>query len=138
MPKQTIKIDSKLLQPFREIAGILGISLAECVERALKHRVRRIDLGNDGVQGLQVIAEDFIADTQYGSRERAEGIAERFEAFAIAAKLDGKPVGTIATKVVPTDDGWWTVEVNYLSPSGRWRDITAFDDDDDEGEQWKE
>jgi hypothetical protein len=136
MPKKTIKIDSKLLQPFREIAGILGISLAECVERALEHRIRDLDLENDG---LQVIAEQFIADTSYHSRERAEGIAERFETFAIGAKLDGKPVGTIATKVVPTDDGWWTVEVNYLSPSAQrgWREITAFDDDD-EGEQWKE
>ena len=137
MPKQTIKIDSRLLQPFREIAGILGISLAECVERELKECVRDLDLENDG---LQVIAERFIADTAYGSRERAEGIAERFEAFAIGAKLDGKPVGTIATKVVPTDDGWWTVEVNYLSSSAQrgWREITAFDDNDDEGEHWKE
>jgi len=136
MPKQTIKIDSKLLQPFREIAGILGISLAECVERALEHRIRDLDLENDG---LQVIAEQFIADTSYRARERAEGIAERFEAFAMGAKLDGKPVGTIATKVVPTDDGWWDVEVNYLSPSAQrgWRGITAYDDDD-EGEQWKE
>ncbi len=85
MPKQTIKIDSKLLQPFREIAGILGISLAECIERQLKHCV-----------------------------------------------LDGKPVGTIAAKVVPTDDGWWNVEVNYLSPSAQrgWREITAFDDEE--------
>src|SRR4030081_3518355 len=117
MPKQTIKIDSRLLQPFREIAGILGVSLAECVERALEDRVRYLDLENDG---LQVIAE-------------------RFEAFCIGAKLDGKPVGTIATKVVPTDDGWWTVKVNYLSPSAQrgWRGITAHDDDD-EGEQWKE
>ena len=137
MPKQTIKIDSRLLQPFREIAGILGVSLAECVERALEHRIRDLDLENDG---LQVIAEQFIADTSYRSRERAEGIAERFEAFAIGAKLDGKPVGTIATKVVPTDDEWWDVEVNYLTPSAQrgWREITAFDDDDDEGEQWKE
>jgi hypothetical protein len=136
MPKQTIKIDSKLLQPFREIAGILGISLAECIERQLKHCVRDLDLENDG---LQVIAERFIADTGYRSRERAEGIAERFEAFEIGAKLDGKPVGTIAAKVVPTDDGWWNVEVNYLSPSAQrgWREITAFDDDH-EGEQWKE
>jgi hypothetical protein len=136
MPKQTIKIDSRLLQPFREIAGILGVSLADCVERALEDRVRYLDLENDG---LQVIAEQFIADTSYRSRERAEGIAERFEAFCIGAKLDGKPVGTIATKVVPTDDGWWTVEVNYLSPSAQrgWREITPFDDDD-EGEQWKE
>jgi hypothetical protein len=136
MPKETIKIDSKLLQPFREIAGILGISLAECVERALEHRFRDLDLENDG---LQAIAEQFIADTSYRSRERAEGIAERFEAFAIGAKLGGKPVGTIATKVVPTEDGWWDVEVNYLSPSAQlsWREITAFDDDD-EGEQWKE
>jgi hypothetical protein len=40
---------------------------------------------------------------------------------------------------VPTEDGWWDVEVNYLSPSAQlgWREITAFDDDD-EGEQWKE
>jgi hypothetical protein len=137
MPKETIKIDSKLLQPFREIAGILGISLAECVERELKDCVRDLDLENDG---LQVIAERFIADTAYRSRERAEGIAERFEAFAIGAKLDGKPTGTVATKVVPTDDGWWDVEVNYLSPSAQrgWREITAFDDNDDEGEQWKE
>jgi hypothetical protein len=136
MPKQTIKIDGRLLQPFREIAGILGVSLAECVERALEDRVRYLDLENDG---LQVIAEQFIADTGYRSRERAEGIAERFEAFAIGAKLDGKPVGTIATKVVPTENGWWDVEVNYLSPSAQrgWREITAFDDDD-EGEQWKE
>ena len=136
MPKQTIKIDSKLLQPFREIAGILGISLAECIERQLKHCVRDLDLENDG---LQVIAERFIADTGYRSRERAEGIAERFEEFAIGAKLDGKPVGTIAAKVVSTDDGWWNVEVNYLSPSAQrgWREITAFDDDH-EGEQWKE
>jgi hypothetical protein len=135
MKRETVKIDSKLLQPFREIAGILGISLAECVERELEHRVREIDLENDG---LQVIAQQFIADTGYRSRERAEGIAERFEAFAIGAKLDGKPVGTIATKVVPTDDGWWDVEVNYLSPSAQrgWRGITAYDDDA-EDEQWK-
>src|SRR5260370_34091061 len=127
MPKQTIKIDSRLLQPFREIAGILGVSLAECVERALEDRVRYLDLENDG---LQVIAEQFIADTSYRSRERAEGIAERFEAFCIGAKLDGKPAGTIATKVVPTDDGWWDVEVIYLTPSaqGDWGGITAWDD----------
>src|SRR5260221_11251633 len=92
MKRETVKIDSKLLQPFREIAGILGISLAECVERELEHRVREIDLENDG---LQVIAQQFIADTGYRSRERAEGIAERFEAFAIGAKLDGKPAGSL-------------------------------------------
>jgi len=103
MPKQTIKIDSKLLQPFREIAGILGISLAECVERELKECVRDLDLENDG---LQVIAERFIADTAYRSRERAEGIAERFEAFAIGAKLDGKPPGRLPLRLCrPMTDG---------------------------------
>jgi hypothetical protein len=136
MPKATIKIDRELLRAHRGIARILGISLDECIERELKERVREIDLENGG---LEVIAEQFVANVAYRSRERAEGISERFEAFAIGAKLEGKPVGTIATKVVPTDDGWWTIEVNYLSPSAKrgWREIRAFDEDD-EGEEWKE
>jgi hypothetical protein len=136
MPKQTIKINSSILQPLRDIAGILGISLADCVERVLDDSVRDLEDG-----GLSVIAEHFIADTGYRSRERAEGIAERFEAYAIAAKLAGKPTGTVATEVVSDGDGYWRVKVDYLSPSPSrgWQEITARDfHDDDEGEEWKE
>jgi len=71
------------------------------------------------------LVEQFFADLSFDSRKSAEGMAERLEAFAVDANLEGREYsGTIATKVVQRDDGDWTVEISYLSQAGRkWRSI---------------
>jgi hypothetical protein len=69
------------------------------------------DISLADMNGFWFIAEQ-IAETSYRSRKRAEGIAERFEAFVVQATLEGKHVGTIATKVVPRNDGWWTIKID--------------------------
>jgi hypothetical protein len=56
----------------------------------------------------------------YRNRAVAEGIAERFEVFAVEAKLQVRPnTGTIATRLVQADDGYWSVLTDYLSPSAK-------------------
>ena len=51
-----------------------------------------------------------------------EGIAERFEAFAVEAKLQGQgDTRTIATRLVPDDDRFWSVLTDYVSPNRRTR-----------------
>ena len=58
---------------------------------------------------------------------------QRFEQFAIKANLEGKPVGTIVTNVLPTADGYWTIRVDYLSTKRKqeWRKISVYDDAED-------
>jgi hypothetical protein len=73
--KQTIKIDSKLLQPFREIAGILGISLAECVERAPFNQINR----KDPFQVLSALTECFELYRQDLITFRQEEAIQRVE-----------------------------------------------------------
>jgi hypothetical protein len=53
----------------------------------------------------------------YRNRAVAEGIAERFEVFAVEAKLQVRP--NIATRLVQADDGYWSVLTDYLSPSAK-------------------
>ena len=56
----------------------------------------------------------------YRNRAVAEGIAERFEVFAVEAKLQVRPnTGTIATGLVQADDGYRSVLTDYLSPSAK-------------------
>jgi hypothetical protein len=43
MPKQTIEIDSRILGPFRQIAGVLGESVHELVEEELERRAREVE-----------------------------------------------------------------------------------------------
>src|ERR1700688_2010499 len=107
MPKTTIKIDTALLQPWRDIAGILGMPLSDYLEEYLG------DLGHC-LQRLEDIGEE-ISDRPYATRQEAQVVADRFEEFAIEAKLAGEPdVGTVAAEVVD-DDGGWTVKAHYLS-----------------------
>jgi hypothetical protein len=42
MPKETLRIDSQILEPWREIAGILGVSLNEYAEEYIRFRSDRI------------------------------------------------------------------------------------------------
>jgi hypothetical protein len=129
MPKETVIIDSEVLQPWREIAGILGMTVSEYLQRYLSEHLDHIR--DDGL----LYVSDEIEDTRYETREEAEAVTERFEAFAIESKLAGAPdVGIVAAEAVPTDDGDWTVKAHYLSPSAKrgWRSLSVQDDDDDE------
>jgi hypothetical protein len=124
MGKITIKIDSQILEPWLNIAGILGMTLSEYLNGYLRQ------LGDTMREdGLGCIGEE-ISDWPYETRERAQAVADRFEEFAIDAKLAGESdVGTVAAEVVPTDDGSWTVKAHYLSPAGkRWNSVSVFDD----------
>src|SRR5260370_24727406 len=113
MKKQTIKIDGEVLEPWCQIAGILGMTLSRYLEGYLSQ------IGDTmREEGLGRIGEE-ISDWPYETREEAEAVAERFEEFAIEAKLAGGPkIGTVAAEVVPTDDGGWTVKDHYFGPSG--------------------
>jgi hypothetical protein len=125
MPKTTIKIDSQVLQPYREIAGILGMTVSRYLEGYLSQ------FGDTmRSEGLGRIGEE-ISDWPYETREEAQAVADRFEEFVIEAKLAGRPnIGTVAAEVVPTDDGGWTVKAHYLSPTGKggWRSTSVLDD----------
>jgi hypothetical protein len=124
-----------VLKPWRDIAGILGMTLSEYLEgflREMQYNLRDLD----------DIGED-ISDFAYQTREQAEAVAERFEAFAIEAKLAGESdVGTVAAEVVPANEEGWTVKAHYLSPTGkRWRSTSVIDDSsglNDSDEEWKE
>jgi hypothetical protein len=133
MPKTTIKIDSQVLEPWCEIAEILGVSLSRYIEEFLSS-LKIQD------EGLPRIAQE-VEHLAYRRREQAEAIAERFEAFAIEKQLEGRraDIGTIATRIEPTEDGYWTIKTDYLSPNGkRWRSQSVYDDDDEtDGENWK-
>jgi hypothetical protein len=122
MPKTRIKIDSQVLAPWRDIAGILGWSLDRYLEWYLSGQ-------SDYLRDLDLIGEE-ISDRYYETREEAEAVAERFEAFAIDAKLAGDPdAGTVAAEVVPKDDGCWTIKAHYLSPNGKtWKSSSVIDD----------
>src|SRR5258708_6328539 len=99
MPKETLRIDSHVLQPWREIAGILGMTVSGYVGRHLDGYRNQIQ-----AEGLVFFAEEAEAYS-YETRELAQSVADRFEAFAIEAKLEGRPnIGTISTAVVPTDE----------------------------------
>ena len=113
MKKTTIKIDSQILEPWRDIAGILGIPLSDLIEWFL-------DGQNEQLRCLSEMGE-VISDWPLKTRERAQAAADRFEAFAIERKLSGdRDVGTVAAEVVPDGEGW-TVKAHYLSPAGkRW------------------
>jgi hypothetical protein len=124
--QQTIKIESQVLELWREIADILGVSLSEYLEEFL---------GSLEIQdeGLPHIAEE-VEHKAYRSRQVAEAIAERFEQFVIEKKLEGDraDIGTIATRIEPTGDGFWSIRTDYLSPNGkRWRSQSVNEDDDD-------
>jgi hypothetical protein len=119
MRKTTIKIDSQVLEPWRDIAWILGMTLSDFLEGYLRQ------LGCD-LRGLDNIGEE-ISDW-YQTREEAQAVADRFEAFAIERKLSGDPVGTVAAEVVAVDDKY-TVKAHYLSPAGkRWRSSSVIGD----------
>ena len=55
-------------------------------------------------------------------------------------------MGTIATKVVPTKDGHWTIQINelrrrggpWITPLSGEEDQFNLGPDDDEGEEWKD
>src|SRR5258708_24870423 len=112
MPRETLRIDSQILEPWREIAEILGVSLNEYVEEYIRFRSDEIQNG-----GLPLIAAE-VEHKAYRRPEQAEAIAERFEAFAIEKQLEGSRanLGTIASRIEPTPDGYWTIKTDYLSP----------------------
>jgi hypothetical protein len=122
MPKTTIEIDSQVLEPWLDIAGILGIRLSELMEPYLS------DWG-DCLRDLREIGE-VISDRFYETRAAAEAVAQRFEAFAIERKLSGEgDVGTVAAEVVPRNGGGWTVKAYHLSPTGKgWKSDSLIDD----------
>ena len=66
-------------------------------------------------------------------------MAERLEAFAVDWNLDGREYsGTIATEVVQKDNGDWTVKIYFLPQGGRkWWPVSVYEDEDNEGEEWK-
>jgi hypothetical protein len=135
MPKTTIKIDSQILEPWRDIARIRGTSLNKYLKGYLAGFLQEMS-------DIDKIGEE-ISDRHYATREQAEAVAERFEAFAIERKLSGEAdVGTVAAEVVPTDDGKWTVKAHYLSPAGKkWRSSSVIDEWNglnDSDEEWKE
>jgi hypothetical protein len=80
------------------------------------------------LSGLDNIGEE-ISDRSYETRQKAQAVADRFEAFAIEAKLAGEPdVGTVAAEVLPDGEGW-IVKAHYLSPAGKtWRASSIVDD----------
>jgi hypothetical protein len=126
---------SPSIKSFRKIAAVLGMSARELAEEELARRATEVE-----EMMLGDLVEEFFADLSFDSRKSAEKMAERLEAFAVDANLEGRPYsGTIATKVVQRDDGDWTVEISYLSQAGRkWRSISLHQDADSEGEEWKD
>ena len=90
----------KVLEPYREIAGVLGTTVSEYVQWRLER-----SLEQTREEGLAWMAQEVEARS-YRNRAVAEGIAERFEVFAVEAKLQVRPnTGTIATRLVQADDG---------------------------------
>ncbi len=120
MAKTTIKIDSQALEPWRDIAVTLGIPLNELLEWFLSAQ-------SDQLRSLSEMGE-VISDWPFKTRQRAQSVADRFEAFAMEAKLAGDLIGTTAADVVRSGGGW-TVKAHYLSPAGkRWRSTSVIDD----------
>jgi hypothetical protein len=104
----------KVLEPYREIAGVLGTTVSEYVQWWLER-----SLEQTRKEGLAWMAQEVEARS-YRNRAVAEGIAERFEVFAVEAKLQVRPnTGTIATRLVQADDGYRSVLTDYLSPSAK-------------------
>jgi hypothetical protein len=87
--------------------------VGEFIEHELAYVVKDIQSGFFGD-----LAERWFA-CSWSSRKQAEQVAERIEAFALEEQLAGSEnMGTIATKVVPTKDGHWTMQINELRPRG--------------------
>jgi hypothetical protein len=131
--KTTVEIDSDLLVQFNRISAILGISPARYIESYLKDLPA--NLGQDPV--LHVSNELFFES--YRSRELAEAAAERLEAYAVEQQLEGSRVASVvSTEVVEYQTGFWRVKVNHLTRYG-WRVVASdlWEDDEDEGEDWK-
>jgi hypothetical protein len=61
MPKTTIKIDNQILEPWRDIAGILGMTLSDFLEGCLSQLA-------DDLRALDNIGEE-ISDWPYQTRE---------------------------------------------------------------------
>jgi hypothetical protein len=58
----------------------------------------------------------------YRNRAVAEGIAERFDLKSSRSRRKlqvRRNTGTIATRLVQADDGYWSVLTDYLSPSAK-------------------
>jgi hypothetical protein len=87
------------------------------------------------------LVEQFFSDRLFASRQRAEAMAERLEAFAVDANLEEgrENSGAIAASVVQRNGGFWKVKIDYLRPTkGKWERVSLLQDDDNEGEEWKD
>lgn len=139
MNKQTVEIRTRVLEPFRSIARILGVSLSEVIGNELMLRANNIENNGGLISGIEL--ENYFTDMVFISRKKAEGIGERLEAFAADESLT-KGTGMIATSVVAREDGRFDLKIQRLTPTNqgnRWTEETVFDlGDDNEGEKWKE
>lgn len=128
MSKETIRIDSRVLQPLREIAGILGVPPKRYVEEFLE------SVGALTDQLVELACE--LENMRYETREEAERAAERFDNFVVEMELGCIPntstiVSTISTEVVLVDGGW-TVKTHRLGQNGKgWKSLSLYDDGDD-------
>jgi hypothetical protein len=133
--KTKLSIDSAILKPWAKIAKVLGLSLDEYLELYLESEapVYR-DYGFIEIDGR-------VSSARYSTRRRATEVARRFETFAVSQQLEGCHCApTIVAEPVKIENGYWAVEAMYLSPSG-WESLEWFgddEDDDNEGEEWKE
>jgi hypothetical protein len=59
--------------------------------------------------------------------------------LGLSGLTDRQDMGTVATNVLPTDTGGWTIQISYLSGAGSsWRAISVYDDGEEEGEEWRQ
>jgi hypothetical protein len=123
MHEQKIVLNAATLEPFCEIAGILGMEPSKYIQRHLEGYVDQIR-----AEGLVFVAEEVEAGA-YRDREVAEAIAQRFEEFAIEGKLAGRAnIGTISTRIEQQPDRYWAIKTDHLGPSGKWRSLSVHEE----------
>jgi hypothetical protein len=97
--EQYLRIDNTTLEPWREGARVLGVSLSEYVERMLS------DLGQPLDAACYLEGE--ITGRLFATREAAHAAAERWELWSVNLRLQGHDLPVLVASAVHRGHGRW-------------------------------
>jgi hypothetical protein len=129
MSKTRIRLDSNVLEPWREVADVLGLSMPAFLEQLISYFGK---FHNE----REIMLDEQVTQAVYATQAEAAAVASRFEQFAVQGQLDGhKYAHAIVAEPVATQDSRWSIQTDHLGPNG-W--ILQDDEGWNEGEEWKD
>jgi hypothetical protein len=108
--KTQLSIDSQALEPWRQIADVLGQSLQQYVEQFMR------DCGRENEHFL--IIDEAVQTTHYATREAAQAVAQRYELYMVDRRLEGQKSVITVAEPVQAEGGFWGIETDYLGEHG--------------------